>query len=93
MTRGTVTELRRKLGRLPAVPVQGNSTRSPETPRLDLQPGELVRVKSRDQIQETLTDKGMNRGLWFDVEMLAFCGQTFRVRRRIERFVHDRTAR
>ena len=90
MTRATVTELRRKLGRLPAVPVQGNSARSPETPRLDLQPGELVRVKSRDQIRETLTNKGMNRGLWFDVEMLAFCGQTFRVRRRIERFVHDR---
>jgi hypothetical protein len=90
MSRATVTEVRRKLGRLPALPVQGPSARSPETPRLDLQPGEWVRVKSRDEIRETLTDKGMNRGLWFDVEMLAFCGQTFRVRRRIERFVHDR---
>ena len=90
MSRATVTEVRRKLGRLPALPVQGPAARSPETPRLDLQPGEWVRVKSRDEIRETLTDKGMNRGLWFDVEMLAFCGQTFRVRRRIERFVHDR---
>jgi hypothetical protein len=90
MSRATVTEVRRKLGRLPALPVHGSSTRSPETPRLDLQPGEWVKVKSRDQIRETLTNKGMNRGLWFDVEMLAFCGQTFRVRQRIERFVHDR---
>jgi hypothetical protein len=90
MSRATVTEVRRKLGRLPALPVQGPSAKSPKTPRLDLQPGEWVRVKSPDQIRETLTDKGMNRGLWFDVEMLAFCGQTFRVRRRIERFVHDR---
>jgi hypothetical protein len=90
MTRATVTEVRRKLGRLPAIHVQGESTKSPETPRLDLQPGEWVRVKSRDQIRETLTTKGMNRGLWFDVEMLAFCGQTLRVRQRIERFVHDR---
>ena len=90
MTRATVTEVRRKLGRLPNPPVQGPSARSPEAPRLDLQPGEWVRVKSRDQIRETLTDKGMNRGLWFDVEMLPFCGHTFRVRRRIERFVNDR---
>jgi hypothetical protein len=90
MTRATVTEVRRKLGRLPAIPVQGQSTKSPETPRLDLQSGEWVRVKSPEQIRETLTVRGMNRGLWFDVEMLAFCGQTFRVRRRIDRFVHDR---
>ncbi|MGH9250406.1 MAG: hypothetical protein ACRD0W_12920 [Acidimicrobiales bacterium] len=90
MTRVTVTEVRRKLGRLPAIPVHGKSTKSPETQRLDLQPGEWVRVKSRDQIRETLTDKGMNRGLWFDVEMLPYCGKTFRVRRRIERFVNDR---
>jgi hypothetical protein len=90
MTRATVTEVRRKLGRLPALPVQGASARSPETPPLDLQPGEQVRVKSRDQIRQTLTNKGMNRGLWFDVEMLQFCGRTFRVRRRIERFLNER---
>jgi hypothetical protein len=40
MTRATVTEVRRKLGRLPFPPVQGPSARSPEAPRLDLQPGE-----------------------------------------------------
>jgi hypothetical protein len=86
MSRGTVTEVRRKLGRLPVLPLQGPSARSPETLRLDLQPGEWVRVKSPKQIRETLTTKGMNRGLWFDVEMLAF-------RQRIERFVHDRDGR
>jgi hypothetical protein len=48
-----------------------------------------VRVKSPDQIRETLNDKGMNRGLWFDSEMLRNCGQTFRVRRRIERLVDE----
>jgi hypothetical protein len=93
MTRATVTEVRRKLGRLAAVRVQGQSTKSPESPRLDLQPGEWVRVKSPDQIRQTLTVKGMNRGLSFDVEMLPFCGHTFRVRRRIERFVDDRDGR
>jgi hypothetical protein len=29
----------------------------------------------------------------FDVEMLPFCGQTLRVRRRIERFVSDRNGK
>jgi hypothetical protein len=90
MTRATVPDERPKRGRLPVLPVHGPSATSPETPRLDLLPGEWVRVKSRDQIRRTLTDKGKNRGLWFDVEMLQFCGRTFRVRRRIERFVHDR---
>jgi hypothetical protein len=93
MTRATVTEVRRKLGRLPTIPVEGPSARSPETPRLDLRPGEWVRVKSRDQIRETVTDKGKNRGLWFDVEMLPFCGGTFQVRQRVERFVNDRDGR
>jgi hypothetical protein len=90
MSRATVTEVRRKLGRLPSVPVQGSSAKSPETARLDLRPGEWVRVKSREEIRQTLTNKGMNRGLWFDGEMLPFCGGTFQVRRRIERLVNER---
>jgi hypothetical protein len=90
MSRATITEVRRKLGRLPSVPVQGPSGKSPETARLDLRPGEWVRVKSREEIRQTLTNRGMNRGLWFDVEMLPFCGGMFQVRRRIERLVNER---
>lgn len=46
---------------------------------LDLQPGELVRVKTRRQIEETLNHVSKNRGLWFDREMHRFCGGEFRV--------------
>jgi len=34
-----------------------------------------------------------NRGLLFDGEMLPFCGKTFRVRRRIERLIDERTGK
>jgi hypothetical protein len=58
---------------------------------LDLQPGDLVRVKDREQIRATLDTVGRNRGLVFLPDMVRFCGQTFRVARRIERAVIDYT--
>lgn len=59
---------------------------------LNLQPGELVRVKSKDEIMRTLNGKSRNRGLWFDVEMLQYCGKgPFRVLRRIEKFLNEKT--
>jgi hypothetical protein len=59
---------------------------------LNLQPGELVRVKSKDEIMRTLNSKSRNRGLWFDVEMLQYCGKgPFRVLRRIEKFLNEKT--
>src|SRR5262249_34155538 len=33
---------------------------------------------------------GRNRGLFFDREMLPYCGGTYRVKRRITRFIDDR---
>ena len=48
---------------------------------LDLQPGELVRVKSYEAILATIDDSNKNRGLFFDAEMVPYCGKTFRVRR------------
>ena len=50
------------------------SGRTP-TARLDLQPGELVRIKSREEILATLDTRLLNRGLGFDVEMSRFCGR------------------
>lgn len=46
---------------------------------LDLQPGEIVRVKTRLEIEQTLNYLSKNRGLWFDREMHRFCGGEFRV--------------
>jgi hypothetical protein len=46
---------------------------------LDLLPGEIVRVKTRRKIEQTLNSVSKNRGLWFDREMHRFCGGEFRV--------------
>ena len=62
-------------------------------PLAGLHMGQLVRVRSRREIARTLGPDGKTRGLWFDREMLAFCGQTFRVRAKIERFVDEATGR
>jgi hypothetical protein len=74
--------------------VSGRATPTTPTAVLDLQAGELVQVRSRAEIMDTLNAGGnRNRGLSFDVEMLPFCGRTFRVLRRVERIVNEKTGK
>jgi hypothetical protein len=63
------------------------------TPRrlLDLEPGERVRIKSRREIEATLDTNNRNRGLQVDADMMLFCGREFRVLRRINRIVDERS--
>jgi hypothetical protein len=58
---------------------------------LDLKPGELVEVRSRKEIMRTLNRSQRNRGLFFDVEMVPHCGKTFRVQRKVERIINEKT--
>ncbi len=60
---------------------------------LDLKPGELVRVKSYEQILGTLNSSAANRGLSFDAELVPYCGKVFRVRSRVERFIDEKTGK
>jgi hypothetical protein len=60
---------------------------------LDLQPGELVEVKSREEIFATLDQTGHNRGLRFDIEMLRYCGKRARVQRRVDRLIDEKTGK
>ncbi|HKW36645.1 MAG TPA: hypothetical protein VJO54_02440 [Burkholderiales bacterium] len=60
---------------------------------LGLKPGDWVEVKSADEIRSTLNRQGFNRGMRFDVEMLAFCGGRFRVQQRVERIINEQTGR
>jgi hypothetical protein len=46
---------------------------------LNLQPGELVEIKSPAEIEATLDAKGRNRGLSFEPEMALHCGRRYRV--------------
>jgi hypothetical protein len=66
-----------------------------KTPRekLDLVPGELVQIKTVDEIKATLDANQKNRGLFFDQEMLPFCAQTFRVRGRVDHIIEESTGR
>jgi len=66
-----------------------------KTPRLilGLQPGELVEVKSKEEIAQTVSVNSKNRGLWFDVEMLPFCNRQFRVRQRVTRLIDERSGK
>jgi hypothetical protein len=63
------------------------------TGRLDLQPGELVRVRSRREIAETVDDRSLNRGLGFDSEMTRSCGKTARVAGHVDRIIDERTGK
>ncbi|NUT34670.1 MAG: hypothetical protein HOV79_16530 [Hamadaea sp.] len=63
------------------------------TGQTGLQPGELVRIKSKDEIVKTLNVDLLNRGLGFDAEMARFCGQTARVLRRVDTIVDENTGR
>ena len=60
---------------------------------LGLQPGELVRVKSFEAILATVDQSNKNRGLYFDAEMVPFCGRTFRVLKRVTRIVDEKTGK
>ncbi len=72
--------------------LQGPHKQTP-TESLGLKPGELVRVKSRKQILETLSQKASNRGLYICYEMLRCCGREAEVRQRVERIVDEVTGK
>lgn len=58
---------------------------------LNLQPGELVRVKSHEEILRTLDTAGKNRGMCWDAELVPYCGGTFRVLHRVAKFINEKT--
>jgi len=60
---------------------------------LNLQPGELVRVKSHGEILKTLNTENKNRGLFFDAEMVPFCGGTYRVLKRVNKIIDEKTGK
>lgn len=59
--------------------------------KLDLQVGEPVRVKSRNDIIATLDAKRRNRGMGVCHEVLRCCGGESEVRYRVDRIIEERT--
>jgi len=58
---------------------------------LNLQPGELVRIKSHNEILATLNTRSRNRGLYFDAEEVPYCGGTYRVQKRVAKIINEKT--
>jgi hypothetical protein len=70
--------------------VEGHLEKTPSG-ALNLQPGETVRIRRKEEIVATLDTRQRNRGLYFDKEMLPYCGRTARVAARVERIVNEKT--
>jgi len=66
-----------------------------KTPTVEtgLQPGDLVRIKSREEIEATINADSLNRGLGIEAEMARFCGRTARVARRIHHILDEHTGK
>lgn len=72
---------------------EGSIPEGEKTParKLDLTPGERIRVRSHEEILATLDKSGKNRGMRFDAEMVPYCGNTYTVQQRVDRIIHETT--
>jgi hypothetical protein len=60
---------------------------------LNLQPGEWVRVKPHEEILKTVTAVNLNRGMYWDAELVPYCGGTYRVLRRVTKIIDERNGK
>jgi hypothetical protein len=74
---------------------RGQVPRNQPTPSasLNLQIGELVRVKEHGEILKTLNHEGMNRGMSFHPELSLHCGKTYRVLQRPRKIIDEKSGR
>jgi hypothetical protein len=93
LARGFVLEVASRVGLLKPLPLRNSGSRPSPARPLNLRPGERVRVKTPAQIKATLDEKGFDRRLSFDREMLRYCGQTFRVKESVTQIIEEETGR
>lgn len=60
---------------------------------LNLLPGEFVRVKSHKEILSTMDRYNRNRGMYFVADQVPYCGKVFRVLKRMNQIIDERTGR
>jgi hypothetical protein len=61
------------------------------TEALNLQPGDWVEVKPMGEILTTLDPQGRNRGLQMDKLLKRYCGNRYKVRKRLDRMITEST--
>ena len=66
---------------------------SPYIPTRGLKPGDIVRVRSKEQILQTLDKNNMLKGCYFMNEMWQYCGSQQKVLKRVDYFFDERRAK
>jgi hypothetical protein len=62
-------------------------------PAVEFQPGELVEVRSKEEIMATLGPDQRNRNMHFDEEMLPYCGRRAHVVGKVTRILDETTGK
>jgi hypothetical protein len=81
---------RRGLPSLDAAGALPSGTRTP-IEHLGLKVGDMVEVKSFEEIKATIDIDGKNRGMRFDFEMKPHCGKRYRVAKIVNRLIDERS--
>jgi hypothetical protein len=63
------------------------------TPVVDIEPGQLVEIRKKDEIMPTLSPENRNRNMWFDPEMVPHCGTRAPVNRHVQRIIDETTGK
>jgi hypothetical protein len=71
---------------------QGTGT-GERTPIVDLEPGQVVEIRQKEEIMPTLNVENRNRKLWFDPEMVPHCGKRAPVNRSVQRIIDETTGK
>ncbi len=91
-TRAGINRARRQFG-LRDIGALAGAGGGPRKSGLELKSGELVRIKSAQEITRTLGPNSKTRGLSFEPEMSRYIGGTFEVEFPVERIILEETGR
>ncbi|HXT01232.1 MAG TPA: hypothetical protein VN915_11190 [Elusimicrobiota bacterium] len=91
LTRSMAGSLANKVKVLAARRTRAGRPAKTPSEALGLSVGDWVQVKTLEEIEATLDARQTNRGLEFSPAMVSYCGRRFRVGRRVERIILERT--
>ena len=87
----TIQRIRRGTG-FPFMPNRSKEEASAPVPQQSLAVGQIVRVLDRAHIAQTLKNS-RTKGLWFDRDMVRYCGNEGAVKKRVNRIIHEATGK
>ncbi len=61
--------------------------------KLDIKEGDVVRIKDYREILKTLNEEWKNRGLYFDAEMVPYTNGEYKVLKRVNRIIDEKTGK